>query len=212
VHFFRDPLSGLTHFIAFILAVIGLVFLLLRDAHSASGLHLISFTVFGGAMIFLYLFSTLYHWLPVSGSRLRFFRKMDHMMIFIFIAASYTPICLISLHGPWGWSILSAVWGLTLLGILFKLFWLNAPRKFYTAIYLLMGWIIVIGIWPLSKAIVTGGIYLLTLGGLFYTIGAVVYALKKPDPVPSVFGFHELFHLFVILGSSAHYLMMYRYV
>lgn len=209
---FREPMNGATHFIGIVLSVIGLIALLNRLNGQMSLLHLISFSIFGGAMILLYTFSSLYHWLPLAGRRLEVFRKIDHIMIFVFIAATYTPVCLVTLHGAWGWSILGSVWGLTLAGFFMKLFWLRAPRWLYTAIYVLMGWLIVVGIWPLSQAMVPQGIFLMVLGGIFYTIGAVIYALKKPDFWPRVFGFHAIFHLLIILGSLAHFWMIYLYV
>jgi len=209
---FRDPISGLTHFFGILLAISGLIALLSRTYGPFTVWHTVSFSIFGGAMIFLYTFSTLYHWLPVSGKTLEVFRKIDHIMIFVFIAASYTPICLVTLRGGWGWSIFGSVWGLTILGFFLKIFWLNAPRFLYTLVYLLMGWIIVIGVWPLTKMMLPYGILWLVIGGLFYSIGAVIYAIKKPDPFPKIFGFHEIFHIFILLGSISHFWMMYRYV
>ncbi len=208
----RDPLSGLTHFIGILLAVTGLVLLLTRTGQPLTAEQIISFSIFGSAMILLYTFSTLYHWLPVSGKTLELFRKLDHIMIFIFIAATYTPVCLVTLNGVWGWTILGSVWAIALAGLFIKIFWLNAPRVLYTAIYLLMGWFIMIGIYPLAQAMSSNGLNWLAAGGLFYTVGAVIYALKKPNPFPGVFAFHELFHVFVMLGSFSHFWLMYRYV
>jgi hemolysin III len=121
-------------------------------------------------------------------------------------------VCLITLRGAWGWSIFGSIWGLTLAGFFMKLFWLRAPRWLYTAIYVLMGWLIVVGIWPLSQVMVLRGILLMLLGGILYTVGAVIYAIKKPNLWPGVFGFHEIFHIFIIMGSLAHFWMIYRYV
>jgi hemolysin III len=205
-------MSGLTHFIGIILAVIGLVILLTRSGSPFSAWHTVGFSVFGGAMVMLYTCSTLYHWLPLAGHRRELLRRLDHMMIFIFIAASYTPICLVTLRGACGWSILGTVWGIALAGLIMKLFWLDAPRALYTLIYVLMGWVIVVGIWPLSKALAWQGLLWLAIGGLFYTAGAGIYAARKPNPWPRIFGFHEIFHVFVMLGSLSHFWMAYRYV
>lgn len=205
-------MSGLTHFIGALLAIAGLVVLLLRKVPELTVSHIVSFSIFGGAMILLYTFSTLYHWLPLKKSASDILRKIDHIMIFVFIAATYTPICLVTLGGGWGWSLFGSVWGLTVAGFLLKIFWMNAPRWLYTAIYVLMGWIIVIGIWPLIKSLALGGLLWLVAGGLFYTLGAVIYGRKKPDPWPNFFGFHEIFHVFVMLGSFAHFMLMYLYV
>ena len=209
---FRDPISGLTHFIGVIFSIVGLIFLLTRTLPENTIYHTISFSIFSGGMVMLYLISTLYHWLPLGEKNLILFRKIDHIMIFVFIAASNTPICLVSIRGIWGWTIFACVWAFTLGGFFLKIFWLNAPRYLYTSIYLLMGWMIVIAIYPLTKVMQTQGILLLALGGIFYSIGAVIYAIKKPNPVPGKFGFHEIFHLFIMAGSLSHYLMMYYFV
>jgi len=208
----REPINGLTHFIGIGIAVSGLLVLLLRAANTLTVYHVVSFSIFGGSMILLYTFSTLYHWLPLSGNKLLLFRQLDHMMIFIFIAASYTPICLVTIRGHWGWSIFGTVWGLTVAGILMKVFWLNAPRILYTLIYLILGWIIIIGIWPVAENMAKQGVFWMAAGGLFYSIGAGVYAIKKPNPWPEVFGFHEIFHIFIILGSLSHLWMAYHYI
>jgi len=209
---FRDPISGLTHFIGIILSVIGTVALLTRNDEPFTVYHAASFFIFGFSMTLLYTISTLYHWLPLSEKNLIIVRKIDHIMIFVFIAASYTPVCLITLRESWGWVILGIVWGLTLAGFFLKLFWIHAPRFLYTSIYLIMGWIIVAAILPLSKVMPAQGFLWLALGGVFYSTGAVIYAIKKPDPLPNVFGFHEIFHLFIMAGSFSIFWMIYKYV
>ena len=208
----REPMNGWTHFIGIIFSIIALYLLLTRPFGRHDMLHTVSFSIFGVSMFLLYLFSTLYHWLPLQDKKLELFRKIDHIMIFIFISATYTPMCLITMGGAWGWSIFGTVWGITFIGLFIKIFWLNAPRVLYTGIYLLMGWIIVIGIWPLMQTFSKEGIFWLAMGGLFYSVGAVVYAYKKPDPWPGIFGFHEIFHIFVLLGSFSHFIMIYYYV
>ena len=208
----RDPISGLTHFIGAILAVVGLILLIYKSVDPVKPWHLVTFSVFGAGLILLYTSSTLYHWLPFSEKGIQRMRRLDHMMIFILIAATYTPICLIPMRGPWGWSLFGSIWGLATLGIFLKFFWLQAPRWFSTMIYILMGWLIVVGIWPLIQALKLGGFMWVLIGGLFYTVGAIIYALRKPDPWPNIFGFHEIFHIFVMLGSFSHFWVMYRYV
>ena len=208
----KDPVSGLTHFIGILLAIVVLIALLTNRDDSFTAWHTVSFSIFGSAMILLYTASTLYHWLPLSGKKLEVFRKIDHIMVFVFIAASYTPICLITLRGGWGWSLFGIAWGITIGGFFLKIFWLNAPRLLYTMIYLLMGWILIIGILPLIKKLAPLALLWLAIGGLFYTIGAVIYALKKPNPWPNCFGFHEIFHHFVLFGSLSHFWMFYNYV
>lgn len=205
-------MNGLTHFIGILLAIAGLVLLLTRPEPALSAKHYVSFSIFGSAMILLYTFSTLYHWLHLKASALEILRKVDHIMIFVFIAATYTPVCLVTLRGAWGWSMFGSVWALTLAGLILKLYWLNAPRWLYTAIYLAMGWVIIVGIWPLVQRLAFGGLMWLVAGGIFYSIGAIIYGFKKPNFFPHVFGFHELFHCFVLAGSFSHFWLMYRYV
>jgi hemolysin III len=142
----------------------------------------------------------------------RHLRRIDHMMIFLLIAASYTPVCLILLKGGWGWSLFGCIWGFAVLGILLKVFWLQAPRWLYTVVYIVMGWLAIVALWPLAKVLSLGGFLWLFAGGLFYTFGAVIYATKKPNPWPKVIGFHEIFHVFVMLGSFSHFWLMYRYI
>jgi len=208
----RDPVSGLTHLIGAVLAVLGTVLLIVRVASPALPWHLVTFSIFGGAMILLFTASTLYHWLPVSEDWVRFLRRVDHSMIFFYIAATYTPICLIPLRGPWGWSLFGVIWGLAVGGIFMKVFWLNAPRWFSTAIYLAMGWLVLVGIYPLVRELSAGALFWLVGGGLVYSAGAVIYALKRPDPWPKHFGVHEIFHIFVIGGSFCHFVVMYWFI
>lgn len=208
----RDPLSGLTHFIAAVLAVFATVFLILRSVDPIMPWHIVTFSIFGGAMVLLYTASTLYHWLPVSDDWIRFLRRVDHSMIFFYIAATYTPICLIPLRGPWGWSLFGVIWGLAVAGIVMKIFWLSAPRWLSTAIYIAMGWLVLVGVYPLVQALSVGALFWLALGGVVYTLGAVIYATKWPNPMPKLFGFHEIFHLFVIGGTACHFVVMYYYV
>ena len=208
----RDPISGLTHFVALCLSIVGLIILLTVPIHSSDLLHVVTFSIFGGGMILLYLASTLYHWLPLSEKGIRFLRKVDHSMIFIYIAATYTPVCLIGLRGVWGWTLFGCVWGLAFAGIAIKFFWMNAPRWLSTVFYLAMGWLIIVGIWPLIEVLQAGALLWLIAGGVLYSIGAVIYAFKRPDPWPRLLGFHEIFHLFVMAGSFCHFWVMYAYI
>jgi len=208
----RDPVSGLTHCIGALLAVLGTVLLIMRSVNPAMPWHIVTFSIFGGGMILLYTASTLYHWLPVSEKWVRFLRRVDHSMIFFYIAATYTPICLIPLRGPWGWSLFGVIWGLAIGGIFMKIFWLSAPRWFSTLVYLAMGWLALVGVYPLVQSLPWEALLWLAGGGIIYSIGAVVYAIKWPDPFPERFGFHEIFHLFVIGGSACHFALMYWYV
>ncbi|PLX43791.1 MAG: hemolysin [Deltaproteobacteria bacterium] len=208
----REPVNGLTHAIGVALSIAGLVFLILKSVDPVKVWHIVTFSIFGAGLILLYLASTLYHWLPLGADGIRRLRKLDHSMIFFLIAATYTPICLIPLRGGWGWSIFGVVWGLALIGTTIKLAFTSTPRLLSTSIYLLMGWVVIVAIYPLSTAIQTGALVWLFIGGLLYSIGAVIYALKRPNLIPNVLGFHELFHIFVVLGSLSHFWVMYNYV
>ena len=144
----RDLVSGLTHCIGAALSLVGLVLLIVFAAIYGNAYHVVSFTIFGVGLFLLYLFSTLYHWLNISEKGITVFRKFDHIMIYILIAASYTPVCLVSLRGPWGWSLFGVIWGLAVLGTILSAIWIKAPRSITTTIYIIMGWVVIIAIYP----------------------------------------------------------------
>lgn len=208
----KDPMSALTHFIGFVLIIPFFILLMIEAQAQSSTLHLMGFGVFGASLLLLYGASTIYHTLELSKEKTALLRRIDHMMIFVLIAGTYTPVCLISLEGTWGWSMLIVIWGFALGGILLKIFWMNAPRWLSTLIYVVMGWLALIPFLPLSKAIGWGGVMMLLAGGIAYTVGAVIYALKKPNITFEGFGFHEIFHVFVMLGSGIHIAFMFQYV
>lgn len=205
-------MNGFTHFIGVILSIAATFLLIIKSNDSQSLIGVISISVFGISMILLFTASTLYHWLKLSEEGIKKLRKVDHIMIFIYIAATYTPICIIVLKGYIGWLLLIAVWLVAIFGVIIKLFWMNAPRWLSTLIYVLMGWLAVVVIYPLFSSLEIDALLWLFTGGLFYTVGAIIYALKKPDPFPGILGFHEIFHLFVLAGSFSHYWLMYKYI
>lgn len=211
--YLREPVNSLTHLAGIILSIIGLVVLLVLS--EGEPWRTTAFAIYGASLILLYTASTLLHSLKVKPSVERGLRIFDHAAIFILIAGTYTPVTLITLqdeHAAWGWTILGVAWGFALLGVIFKIFWIHAPRWLSTAMYLAMGWMAIIAIVPIVQAMSFGGVFWLALGGLFYSIGAIIYALKKPDFFPKVFGYHELWHLFVLAGSACHFIMMLKYV
>lgn len=208
----KDPGSALTHFIGIILSIFGTILLIYFAITQGSPWHIVSFSIYGASLILLYTASTVYHSINISSRVTKILRKIDHMMIFVLIAGTYTPICLIALRGPLGFGMLIAIWTFALIGIFIKAFWINAPRWISTLFYVLMGWVAVIAIVPLSKALPIGAIFWLVAGGLLYTIGAIIYGLKRPKLPFRNFGFHEVFHVFVLIGSTCHYWMMFRYV
>ncbi len=203
----RDPISCLTHLAGAIAALFCAIWMIYRAIPFGSA-YLVSFAVFGASLTMLYTASAVYHMPRARDSTLRALRRIDHTMIFFLIAGTYTPVCVLPLRGAWGWSILSVVWGMALLGIFMKIFWLHAPRSLSTAIYVIMGWIVVVAFYPLLNAVSAKAFVLLLLGGLSYTLGAVIYALKWPPLKATWIGFHDIFHLFVLLGSTFHVLFM----
>ena len=206
----RDPLSALTHFIGFLAVMPAFVFLLEKAETKTQTL---AFIIFGISLILLYGASTIYHTLMLSAEKIAFLRRIDHMMIFILIAGTYTPVCLVTLAGKWGAILLSAIWGIAIAGMLMKIFWMGAPRWLSTSIYVVMGWLSVTAFVPLMKAVGWGGFGMLLAGGIAYTVGAVIYALKKPNlAFLKSFGFHEIFHVFVMIGTGFHIAFMFLYV
>lgn len=214
----KDPISGFSHLIGAIASVIGLVFLIVMASFYSSEIawDIVSFTIFGIGLILLYTFSSLYHLLNVGTTATNVLRKFDHIMIYILIASTYTPICLGPLRGPWGWSIFGVVWGIALIGTILTSVWLKAPRWLTTSFYLIMGWTVIVAIYPViitfSKLNMLHSLWWLVAGGIFYTIGAIIYGLKWPSLKNKYFGFHEIFHIFVMLGSLCHYWFIIHYV
>jgi hemolysin III len=208
----REPVSGLTHLAGAMLSIVGLVLMIRYAVVQGTVWHIVSFSIFGGSLILLYTASTLYHLLNISEKGVRVLRKIDHMMIYVLIAGTYTPICLIPLRGGWGYTLLVTIWGIAVTGIIMKLLWFDAPRWLYTLFYLIMGWLVVIAFWPLMKTIPAAGVIWLSAGGILYTIGAVIYGTKWPPLKSKFFGFHEVFHLFVLYGSFCHFWLMFRYL
>ncbi|MBI5474137.1 MAG: hemolysin III family protein [Ignavibacteriae bacterium] len=208
VRLFREPVSGISHAVGALLAVVGLILLVLLAVAEQKQVHVAAFSVFGASMIMLYSSSALYHLLRASEKTVTLLRRIDHVMIYILIAGTYTPVCLVGLRGTWGTTLFILVWMVAIVGICFSLLWINAPRWLATSLYLLMGWIAVAAIVPLVRAISVEGIVWLFLGGAFYTLGAIIYAMKWPNPFPRTFGFHEIWHLFVLAGTFSHFMMM----
>lgn len=208
----KDPVSGLTHLFAALLSLVALIFMIHYSIITDSNVSLISSVIFGLSLIFLYSASATYHLINISAKVTSVLRRIDHMMIFVLIAGTYTPICLITLNGKTGKILFVCIWSIALLGILFKAFWFSAPRWLYTLFYIAMGWVVVFAFAPISKAMAVPGIVLMVAGGIVYSLGGVVYAFKWPIRNAKYFGFHEIFHIFVIVGSLLHFLMIYKFV
>ena len=210
----REPGSAITHFIAMMMAVFAAVPLLIKAGIQSGQENLLAMAIFMGSMILLYGASATYHSVDLTGRSLRVFRKLDHMMIFVLIAGSYTPVCLIVLGGKLGYTLLALVWGIAAVGMLIKAFWITCPKWFSSVIYIAMGWVCVLVFGPLLKTLSTPAFLWLLAGGIIYTVGGVIYALKLPifNAKHKFFGSHEVFHLFVMGGSICHFIFMYLYV
>ena len=210
----REPGSAITHFIAMMLTVFAAAPLLVKSALSDTANMLPAMTIFILSMILLYGASATYHSLNIGGRALRIFRKVDHMMIFVLIAGSYTPVCLIVLGGRMGYTLFAVVWGIAIVGMLLKACWITCPKWFSSIIYIAMGWVCVFVFGPLWNTLPHNAFLWLLAGGIIYTIGGVIYALKLPlfNSRHTFFGSHEIFHLFVMGGSLCHFIFMYHYV
>lgn len=210
---FREPANALTHLLGAVLAAVGTVAMIVVAL--GDPWRLAAALVFGLSLVLLYTASTLLHGVHAGAGALLKLRVFDHAAIFVLIAGTYTPITLVSLrvvNPGWGWALFGIVWGLAVLGVLFKLFWIGAPRFLSVALYLALGWLSVVAIAPLLQALPVGALVWMLVGGLFYTVGALIYATKRPDPWPRSFGFHALWHLFVLAGSISHFVMVFVYV
>jgi hemolysin III len=205
----REPFNGASHLFGLLLAGAGTIALLKM---ARGPWELAAFSVYGITLIALYGTSTLYHTLPLADRPLRVLRTLDHIAIYFLIAGTYTPVGLITLRGPLGWTLLVAVWLIAAAGIPFKLFFLDAPVWLSTVTYLAMGYLALVAVVPLARATTMGGLSWLIAGGIAYTIGAVIYSCERPDPFPGRFGHHEIWHLLVLIGSGCHFAFMVYHV
>jgi hemolysin III len=206
----KDPFCGLSHGIGVLLSLAGLIALqLLADGRF---LHSVSFAVYGVSLVVLYAASSLYHSLRVAPRTEAWLRRLDHCAIYLLIAGSYTPVCLVTLRGAWGWSLLGAVWSLAVIGIACSMFWRNAPHWWRVVLYVLMGWMVLVAFVPLQAALSPVGLKWLVAGGVIYSVGTIIFALDKPHLWPGRFSAHDLWHLFVMGGSACHFVVMARYV
>jgi hemolysin III len=206
---YYDPLEEkwnvISHAIGLGLSFTALLALVIYSSIYLSVWHIVSFSVYGVSLVLLYSASTFYHASTKPKLRLKL-NVFDHSSIYVLIAGTYTPFLLITLRGPWGWSLFGVVWGIALIGIIFKLFFTGKFDKISTFAYVLMGWIVMVAIYPLVQNLSLGGLLWLLTGGIFYTVGAVFYMLNRMK-----FN-HFIFHIFVLLGSISHFVSVFFYI
>lgn len=209
----RENINGYTHLAGAILSFIGLLAMVIKTTlYNPTATSITAVIIFGISMILLYAASATYHLVISTDNVLKFLRKLDHSMIYILIAGSYAPFCLISLKGFQGWILYSIIATAAMGGVLFKMIWFKCPRWLSTLLYVVLGWLAVFLIVPLYKALSLVGVSLLVLGGVFYTIGAIIYGLKPKWMNTKGIGYHEIFHIFIMLGSLTHFLCVFWYV
>jgi len=206
----REPVNGLTHLGAAVAAGIGLIILLVIGWGNIG--KTISLTVYGISLILLFAASAIYHMVRARPSILNNLRKLDHSAIYILIAGTYTPFCFNLFTGFWQWGMLILIWGLAIIGVAVKLLWMDAPRWLYTGVYIAMGWLALLGSKELLATLPAGAIAWLLIGGITFTVGAIIYATKSFNFFPGKFGFHEVWHIFVILGALAHFIGILVYI
>lgn len=207
----RDPVSGLSHLLGAILSLAAVPFMLTQLPNEQFGLYLAGYLVFGISMFVMFSSSAVYHLMEISEAGIRALKRLDHMAIYVMIAGTYTPFCLIGLEGSMAWWMFGTVWSIALLGIIKKIFWLHAPRWLSTILYLAMGWMCIFVIEPLSAALSYEALLWLVIGGICYSVGAIVYATKWPN-FSKEFGFHELWHIFVLAGAGSHFVSVAFYL
>lgn len=206
----REPVNGLTHFFTAIAAIVGLVVLLFIGRGNPG--KEVSLAIYGVSVILLFAASATYHMAKAKPQVIEILRKFDHSAIYLLIAGSYTPICYNMFTGFWKWGMLAIVWSFALIGIVVKIFIIKSPRWATSGIYLCMGWLAIFALKEMLTMLPVGALVWLAAGGIIYTLGAIVYATKIFNFVPGKFGFHEVWHIFVILGALAHFIAILVYV
>jgi hemolysin III len=209
-HKIREPVNGLTHLSAAVMAAIGVVVLLYLTYGALP--EQLAILIYGSSLILMFSASAAYHLVRANPRATLWLRKLDHSSIYLLIAGTYTPICIHFFAGFWRWGILAIVWSMALVGIAVKLLIIHAPRWLTAGIYLVMGWMAVFAAREILTAMPVGALAWLLAGGVLFSLGALVYILKRPDLWPGKFGFHEVWHIFVILGCLAHFILVAAYV
>ena len=209
----REPINSITHLAGALFSLFALIAMLIKAiSTSASSVGILSVTIFGISLILLYITSGTYHGIISSDKVISIFKKLDHSMIFVLIAGSYAPFCLLTIGGKFGVTMFIIMITLAVLGIIFKLCWFTCPCWVDSTMYIGLGWAALFMIKPLASILPAISLFLLVLGGIFYTIGGVIYASKSKKLTIGNWGFHEIFHIFILLGSLSHFICVYTYV
>ncbi len=206
----REPVNGLTHFFAALAAMVGTIVLVVPGQNSPS--REIALAAYGVSLILLFATSAAYHMAKAGPRGLAILRQLDHSAIYVLIAGTYTPFCILMFSGFWKWGLFAIIWSLAIVGIVVKVVIMRAPRWVTAGIYVVMGWLCIAAIGEMLRVLPAGALAWLIIGGVIYTLGAVVYITRKLDFVPGRFGFHEVWHIFVILGAAAHFIAIAGYV
>jgi hemolysin III len=212
IHVTDEKFNTASHIAGSVFALVVLVILVVYASVEGKVWHIVSFSIYGATLLAVFLASTFHHGIESEEKTESLFRLFDYFAIFLLIAGTYTPFCLILLRGPLGWSIFGLNWGLAAIGVAIKALFPKIPKWVTNTIYICMGWLGVIMLFPLFKIIGISGLALLLGGGAFYTIGSVIFYVEKPNPIPGKFGFHEIWHIFVIAGALLHALLMFFYL
>lgn len=209
----REPINSITHFAGAALSILALIAMLIKVIiNDGSSIAIISVTIFGISLILLYTISATYHGVISTEKVIFNLKRLDHSMIFILIAGSYAPFCLLAIGGSFGTTMFTIMMSIAVFGIIFKLCWFHCPRWLQTSMYIAMGWSAVFMIKPLSAVLPLTSIFWLVLGGILYTIGGVIYGAKPKKLKIGSFGFHEIFHIFILLGSLSHFICVFTYI
>ncbi|MBE6090226.1 MAG: hemolysin III family protein [Clostridium beijerinckii] len=211
--YLREPINGLTHFIGAVLSLFALIAMLVKVyTRGSSTITFVSVLFFGISMILLYSASATYHSVIANDKVIKILKRLDHSMIFILIAGSYAPFCLVALNGKAGINLFLAVTICAVIGIAFKLCWVTCPRWLSSSMYIGIGWFAIFAIYPMSQVLSSFGLSWLVLGGIMYTIGGIIYALKSDKIKVWLFGRHEIFHIFIMLGTLCHFICVFVYI
>lgn len=212
-NYIREPFNGISHLVGAFLSIAALIAMIIKASFSSNSTQeIVAILIFGISMFLLYATSATYHMVKASDKVIAYLRRLDHSMIYVLIAGSYTPFCLISLRGSKGWILFTIISAMAIAGVLFKMIWFNSPRWISTLFYIGMGWMAVFVLSSLAIAISKTGVFLLLLGGVLYTIGGIIYAIKPKLLKFKNLGFHEIFHIFILLGTLSHFLCIFMFV